>query len=186
MVIIAFTGWYQAPAAALPSGKPLVLDINNIAPVKPSPNYDKEVLEPLRQAQAKAAKEKRLADEREAERLRQLEPAREVRTVQVLVAPITGDCNSWMDEAGITDKANAYWLVIKESGCDPNNWNGKAQGVPWSADRACGLGQQLPCGKWPHAWNDPVGGFIDMQNYVIGRYGSWQEAVNYWRVHGNY
>ena len=89
-----------------------------------------------------------------------------------------GDCNSWMTQAGITDQADASFIIMHESGCNPNSVN--------ASSGACGIGQQNPCGKWPHAWNDPVGGMIDMQNYVVGRYGSWANAAAYWRAHSNY
>lgn len=83
--------------------------------------------------------------------------------------PVSGDCHSWMDAAGITNQTTAYQLIMKESGCNPNAVN------PFSG--ACGIGQQLPCGKWPHTWNDPIGGMKDMQNYVMSRYGSWSAAL---------
>lgn len=38
-------------------------------------------------------------------------------------------------------------------------------------------GQQLPCGKWSGAWNDPVSALKNMHQYVLGRYGSWANAV---------
>lgn len=73
---------------------------------------------------------------------------------------------------------SAYTLIMKESGCNPNAVN------PYSG--ACGIGQQLPCGKWPHAWNDPIGGIIDMQNYVFERYGSWASALTFHYSHNYY
>jgi len=93
------------------------------------------------------------------------------------VAP-TGTCADWMRLAGITDPGNAIILINRESGCNPNAVN--------RSSGACGIGQQLPCGKWPHAWNDPVGGMIDMQSYVMARYGSWANAVAFSTSHGWY
>ena len=84
-------------------------------------------------------------------------------------AQAAGGCQDWMNQAGITDTANAYELIMRESGCNPNAVN-KSSG-------ACGIGQQLPCGKWSHTWNEPVGAMIDMQGYVMARYGSWANAV---------
>jgi hypothetical protein len=46
---------------------------------------------------------------------------------------------------------------------------------------ACGLGQQLPCGKWAGAWNDPVSALVAMNSYV-GRYGGWQGAWDFWQA----
>ena len=91
---------------------------------------------------------------------------------------MVGDCSAWMEQAGITDTVNAYKLIMKESGCNPRAVN-KTSG-------ACGIGQQLPCGKWSHQWDDPVGGMKDMQGYVIGRYGSWQQAWEYFNSNGSY
>lgn len=90
----------------------------------------------------------------------------------------SGSCHDWMAAAGITDINNAYWLIMKESGCNPNAVN-KSSG-------ACGIGQQLPCGKWAHTWNEPVGAMIDMQGYVMARYGSWANAVAHSQAKGWY
>lgn len=95
-------------------------------------------------------------------------PTPEVKTyAEVLPAP--GGCMDWMAQAGIVDKDSAYKLIMRESGCNPNARN--------KSSNACGIGQQLPCGKWAHQWNDPVGGMIDMQGYVLARYGSWANAL---------
>ncbi len=97
-----------------------------------------------------------------------------------VVAPIapTGTCAEWMTQAGITDPGNAIILINRESGCNPSATN--------RSSGACGIGQQLPCGKWDHPWNDPVGGMIDMQEYVVARYGSWANAVGFSNTHGFY
>ena len=97
--------------------------------------------------------------------------------VNMAQAP-SGTCDDWMGAAGITDKVNAYTLIMRDSGCNPNAVNANGG--------ACGIGQQLPCGKWPHAWNDPVGGMIDMQNYVMGRYGSWANALAHSNINNWY
>jgi hypothetical protein len=106
----------------------------------------------------------------EAERARQAEQDR----LRALAASggFSAVCHEWMQAAGIVDQAIAYRLIMAESGCNPNSVN------PYSG--ACGIGQQLPCGKWPHQWNDPVGAMIDMQNYVFERYGSWANAWAFW------
>ena len=77
-----------------------------------------------------------------------------------------------MDAAGITE-LSAYKLIQAESGCNPNAVNRKSG--------ACGIGQQLPCGKWSHIWNDPIGGMLDMKAYVTVRYGSWDNAWAFWQ-----
>ena len=90
-------------------------------------------------------------------------------------APVltSGSKHDWLLASGISQDVWPLvdYLVSRESGWNPNAVN-KSSG-------ACGLGQQLPCGKWPHQWNDPIGGLIDMNSYVVGRYGSWQNAVNH-------
>jgi len=106
------------------------------------------------------------------------EPTPVIKTPPTPVVGPTGTCSEWMTQAGITDLGNAIILINRESSCNPNSVN-KSSG-------ACGIGHQLPCGKWPHTWNDPVGGMIDMQNYVIGRYGSWAGAVGFSNTHGWY
>ena len=97
---------------------------------------------------------------------------------QTVAVAASGTCADWLAAAGVTDMANAQELIRRESGCNPHAVN--------PSSGACGIGQQLPCGKWEHAWNDPVGSIIDMQKYVIGRYGSWANAVSWHNQHGWY
>lgn len=121
--------------------------------------------------EANAASERR-RDAEKAEAERQAQLATQAAYVPPAPSPQpTGDCASWMAEAGITDTASAIILINKESGCNPNAVN--------PSSGACGIGQQLPCGKWPHTWNDPVGSLIDMNAYVMERYGSWANALNF-------
>jgi len=86
----------------------------------------------------------------------------------------------WMQAAGIpeSDWTNVDFIVTRESGWNPNAVN-KSSG-------ACGLGQQLPCGKWAGAWNDPVAALIAMTGYVNARYGGWAGAVSFWNSHNWY
>lgn len=91
-----------------------------------------------------------------------------------------GNKDTWLAASNIPRDqwGNAEWLVQKESGWNPdavNRYSG-----------ACGLGQQLPCGKWPGAWNDPVASLNGMHGYVMGRYGSWDAAVAHSRARGWY
>ena len=90
------------------------------------------------------------------------------------VAAISGNKQTWLAESGIPE---AHWgyvdaIVSRESGWNPNAVN-KGSG-------ACGLGQQLPCGKWAGAWNDPVAALRAMTAYVNGRYGGWAGANAFW------
>ena len=83
----------------------------------------------------------------------------------------SGRKSDWLRASGIPESEWSLvdYLVSKESGWNPNAVN-KSSG-------ACGLGQQLPCGKWSGAWNDPVSALKNMHQYVLGRYGSWSNAV---------
>lgn len=91
-------------------------------------------------------------------------------------AKITGDKNTWLVSAGIpsSDWSNVDFIITRESGWNPNAVN--------ASSGACGLGQQLPCGKWPHTWNEPVGALKDAYNYMLGRYGSTAAAVSFWQA----
>lgn len=84
-----------------------------------------------------------------------------------------------MTAAGIDPANFGYvdFIVQHESGWNPNavNTNGGA----------CGLGQQLPCGKWAGAWNDPVAALVAMNGYV-NRYGGWAGAYSHWLAYNSY
>jgi hypothetical protein len=88
-----------------------------------------------------------------------------------VTSQIKGSKEEWLKSSGIPE---SQWktvdhLIQKESGWNPQAVN-KHSG-------ACGLGQQLPCGKWPNKWNDPVGALQDSHVYVTARYGSWDNAL---------
>ena len=122
--------------------------------------------------------------EREAEQARiaseQAAQKPKAQATSAPVAQVSGDKHSWLAASGIPQ---AHWgyvdsIVSRESSWNPNAVN-KASG-------ACGLGQQLPCGKWPGAWNDPVAALKAMNSYVVGRYGGWPQAVAFWNAKGWY
>lgn len=87
---------------------------------------------------------------------------------------VTGNKQSWLAASGIPQSEWSYvdYIVTKESGWNPNAVN--------ASSGACGLGQQLPCGKWAGAWNDPVAALRAMDGYAKGRYGSWAGAYSAW------
>jgi len=98
-----------------------------------------------------------------------------LRVIQpATVTTISGDKYTWLAASGIPEAQWSYVdsIVSRESGWNPNAVN-KSSG-------ACGLGQQLPCGKWAGAWNDPVAALKAMTNYVDSRYGGWSQAVAFW------
>lgn len=90
----------------------------------------------------------------------------------------SGGCASWMAQAGITDIANATWLINKESGCNPNAIN--------VSSNACGIAQELPCGKSGCGLGNAVCQMRWMQSYVFSRYGSWASAVAFHQSHNWY
>lgn len=89
---------------------------------------------------------------------------------------ISGSKQDWMRAAGIPE--SDWWavdsIVSRESGWNPNAVN--------PSSGACGLGQQLPCGKWPGAWNDPVAALRAQYQYVKDRYGGYPQAVAFWNA----
>ena len=89
---------------------------------------------------------------------------------------ITGSKQDWLRASGIPESHWSYVdsIVARESGWNPNAVN--------PSSGACGLGQQLPCGKWPGAWNDPVAALQAMNGYVEGRYGGWAGAYSFWQA----
>jgi len=96
------------------------------------------------------------------------------------VAPtsVSGTCEGWMRQAGITDIPTAMWLVQHESGCRPTAQN------PHST--AYGIFQFLN-GTWAGAGctktSDPVQQMICGQRYVNNRYGGWGGARAFWQSH---
>lgn len=88
---------------------------------------------------------------------------------------IAGTKQDWMTAAGIPPNQWVYvdFIVSHESGWNPNAVN--------AGSGACGLGQQLPCGKWAGSWNDPVAALKAMTGYV-GRYGGWAGAYLFWQA----
>lgn len=135
----------------------------------------------LRKYQLQSEKKQSEIDRLEAE-IEELKLSKIKKPTPVYAEPVyaepTGTCVDWIRQAGVTDVHNAYELIMAESGCNPNAVN--------PSSGACGLGQQLPCGKWPHKWNDPIGGIIDMQGYVFARYGSWANANSFQKANNYY
>ncbi|MBH1956008.1 DUF348 domain-containing protein [Candidatus Saccharibacteria bacterium] len=106
------------------------------------------------------------------------QPKKQVEIVGVKMKSFGGSCNDWMTAAGITDLANASYLIGKESGCNPYSVN-KSSG-------ACGVGQALPCSKTGCEMGDGACQTAWMNSYVLGRYGSWASAANHHRQKGWY
>ena len=100
-------------------------------------------------------------------------------TATASVAPqvqVSGNCSSWADQAGITDKTNALYIFQRESGCRPNAVN--------RSSGATGVCQALPASKMASAGSDyltnPVTQMRWCQSYALRRYGSWANARAFW------
>lgn len=76
-----------------------------------------------------------------------------------------------MQTVGIQDVNNASVLLAMESHCNPNAVN------PTSG--ACGLAQELPCGKSGCQLGDGLCEMKWFNTYVMSRYGSFQNAVDF-------
>lgn len=102
------------------------------------------------------------------------------KTAPVASGAVSGDCNSWMAQAGISD-SDAVWLITKESNCRPTAQNPRstAYGIFQFLDSTwAGVG----CVKT----SDPVQQMICGQRYVMNRYGSWSKARAFHSANGWY
>ena len=130
-----------------------------------------------------AVKANKSVDElkKEQERLNkelQAKRAKAVAYAEPIKKVFGGDCASWMAGAGITDTANAMILIRKESNCNPRAVN--------RSSGACGVAQELPCGKSGCQLGDGACQVKWMNGYVAQRYGSWANAVAWHRSHNWY
>jgi hypothetical protein len=136
------------------------------------PNYDTDVLAPLKAAQAKEAAEAAAAAAAARKHI--------VRNIApVLVA---GSHTDWMSEAGIPAADFGYvdYIISRESGWVYIKWNYEGTG-------AYGLGQALPASKMAafgaDYMTDPVTQLKWANAYACGRYGSWANAYAHWLAH---
>ncbi len=134
------------------------------------------------QLQDEAEKIKKLEIENadlKAKRQAKLEEAKRVTyNPQIKVVAVSGTCYEWLAQAGVTDTNNAIWLINRESGCNPNSVN--------RSSGACGVAQELPCGKSGCSLGDGACQVAWMQRYVFARYGSWANAVAHSQAVGWY
>ena len=85
---------------------------------------------------------------------------------------VSGSCEDWIRQAGITDVYYAKLLINGESNCRPNAIN--------PSSNACGLPQSLPCSKMGCSLSDPICQLRWMDVYVKNRYTTWANAYNTW------
>lgn len=113
-----------------------------------------------------------------------LEPIPEIIVVgaKAAIPPERAQCANWAREAGVAeeDLQVALDLIYHESGCRYNATN--------ASSGAYGIPQALPGNKMASKGGDwetnPVTQIRWMIDYVKGRYGGWQEAMNFWRCLG--
>ena len=95
-----------------------------------------------------------------------------------------GSHSDWMNAAGISssDHGAANAIISQESGWRVNATN--------RSSGAYGIPQALPGSKMASAGSDwqtnPITQLKWMNSYVVGRYGSWQNAYNYKQANGWY
>lgn len=185
VVFLAALALFMAPRAVADSKKNVSggLDVTSTLHNLKEQKSWKNVVDP--QLARRQEQEKKKEDERKAaEEARKVEEARVIAS-QPVAAPTPppsqgGSKEAWMAAAGIPSNLWGYVdsIVSRESGWNPNAVN--------RSSGACGLGQQLPCGKWAGAWNDPVAALVAMTGYVNARYGGWAGAVAFWNSHHYY
>lgn len=116
-------------------------------------------------------------DKQEADRVALQNRATLVTKVAAQSLPI-GNCSEWIAAAGINDIVNAVELIRRESNCRPSALN--------PSSGACGVAQELPCGKSGCSISDGACQVKWMNSYVLGRYGSWANAVAFHNSHNWY
>lgn len=186
VVFLAALALFMAPRAVADSKKSVSggLDVTSTLNKLKEEKSWQNVVDPQlarRFEQEKKKEDERIAAEKAAEEARKAEEARVIAS-QPVAAPtpppvLGGSHEDWMAAAGIPQNLWGYVdsIVSRESGWNPNAVN--------RSSGACGLGQQLPCGKWAGAWNDPVAALVAMTGYVNARYGGWAGAVSFWNSH---
>ena len=97
---------------------------------------------------------------------------------QTVAVAANGTCADWLAAAGVTDVANAQELIRRESGCNPHAVN--------PSSGACGVAQELPCGKSGCSLGDGACQIAWMQRNVNGRYGGWAGAIAFHNAMGWY
>lgn len=126
----------------------------------------------------KKAEEERRAAEEVATANAAVTQQETVTVAPVAPVAVSGGCLDWIGAAGIADTANAMTLINRESGCNPFISN--------SSSGACGVAQELPCGKSGCVLGDGRCQVAWMNKYVLERYGSWANAVGFHNSHNWY
>jgi hypothetical protein len=182
----SFPGMVAASAtstttAGVPSQLEVSINTNKSNPIvvtgPKQPNFDTDVLVPLRAKQAAAAAAQA------AQVAAQAAAAQAAAAARVVAAPVTvltaGSHTDWMSAAGIAPSDFGYvdYIVSNESGWGVTKSN-------YSGSGAYGLGQAEPASKMAVYGSDymtnPVTQLLWANAYAVGRYGSWANAYNHW------
>lgn len=146
---------------------------------KSSTEQDQKKIDELQQQIEQLEKDLQAKLQREeAERVAQqkLQEASNRATGTATAYASGGNKDTWLAQSGIPE--SDWWavdtIVSRESGWNPLAVN--------PSSGACGLAQQLPCGKWPGDWRDPVLALKNQHNYVNARYGGYPQAVAFWNA----
>jgi hypothetical protein len=178
-------GFGNVAAAATPSAAAagvyeVKLNTTSSSPIEfvvpPTPNYNKDVLQPLAVAQAnEAAAAKVAAEAAHAAALR----ARALQDAVAVAPVISGTHTDWMREAGIAAADYGYvdYIISHESGWGVTKSNRSGSG-------AYGLGQAFPASKMAvfgsDYLTDPITQLKWANAYAVARYGSWASAYRHW------
>lgn len=147
--------------------------IEVVGPKKP--DYDAEILVPLRAAQAEAAR-------KAAEAAAAKKKAKKTVKVVAVAAPVQGSHADWMRAAGIAESDFGYvdYIISHESGWVATKPNYRGSG-------AYGLGQAYPASKMAPYGADyltnPVTQLKWASAYAKSRYGTWSQAYAHWLSH---
>lgn len=143
---------------------------------------EKEKQEKLKKIEQLETERKRLERELQAKLDRKAEEQQKLATAAKKASGVgsvsastykpSGNKQSWLAASGIPQK---YWWAVDSIVSGESGWNPTAYN---SSSGACGLGQQLPCGKWAGDWKDPVAALKGMNGYV-NKYGGWAGAVQF-------
>ncbi len=141
-----------------------------------TPNFDTDVLVPLRASQALAAENARQA----AEAAKKAAAAKAAQArITIAVNLPAGSHTDWMAAAGIAASDYGYvdYIIDHESGWGVTKSN-------YGGSGAYGLGQALPASKMAPFGSDymtnPITQLRWANAYAVGSYGSWANAYSHW------
>ena len=105
-------------------------------------------------------------------------------TLEVAQKPLETITALIQDNSGDSETEAKLFIYNKESNNSPCKINGGAIDCNYNGDRACGIGQSLPCQKLTAVCNLSDYDCQDkwFTNYAVNRYGSWAKAIQFWSI----